>query len=131
MNSLPLRYRRAWIGSIWLLVILIVAGSLMPDVGLPSIAGTDKIEHFVAYFALAILGAAVVTPESLPWVMARALALGVTLEAAQAVLTESRVADWTDVLANACGILAAWWLVRGRAGWAQAVEAWLVGLRRH
>ena len=131
MSRLPLRYRLAWIGSIWLLVVLIVTGSLVPDLGPFAIAGSDKLEHFAAYFALSLLCSAVVTADRLPWVMAGSLLLGMSLEAAQAILTVTRKADWADVLANASGILVAWLLVRRRAGWALAVEAWLAGLRQH
>ncbi|MGB5133400.1 MAG: VanZ family protein [Steroidobacteraceae bacterium] len=131
MSRLPLRYRLAWIASIWLLVVLIVTGSLVPDLGPLSIAGSDKYEHFTAYFTLSLLCSAVVTADRLLWVMAAVLILGMSLEAAQALLTVTRTGDWADVLANASGILAAWLLVRRRAGWALAVEAWLAGLRRH
>jgi VanZ family protein len=59
------------------------------------------------------------------------MCLGLAMEAAQALLTDTRIADWADVLANTTGILTAWWLIRGRAGWALTVETWLAGLRRH
>jgi VanZ family protein len=128
---LELRYRRLWIGSIWSLVLVIVVGSLLPDFGAASVAGSDKIGHIVAYLALAILGSAVVAPAMLPWVMARAMFLGLAIEAAQGLLTDTRSADWADVLANATGILIAWLLVHRRAGWGMAAEAWFAGLRRH
>ncbi len=131
MSLLQLRYRRAWAGSIWLLVLVIAAGSLVPEMGPASVAGSDKIGHVVAYFTLAVLGSAVVTTTKLPWVMVRVMFLGLAMEAAQGLLTDTRMADWSDVLANATGVFAAWWLVRRRAGWAMAVEAWLAGLRRH
>ena len=131
MSRLPLRYRLAWIASIWLLVLMIVAGSLVPDLGPLAIAGSDKFEHFTAYFALSLLCSAVNTADRLPWVMAGVLLLGVSLEVAQSLLTVTRMADWADVLANASGILVAWLLTRRRAGWAVAAEAWLAGLRRH
>ena len=131
MSLLQLRYRRAWIASIWLLVLVIVVASLVPQTGMESVAGSDKIGHFAAYFALTFLGSAIVTIRQLPWVMARALVLGLAMEATQALLTDTRTADWADVLANTGGVLAAWWLVHGRAGWAVAAEAWLAGLRRH
>jgi len=132
LSLLPLRYRRAWIGSVWLLILAIVAASLAPDVGPAAVAGYDKLGHFTAYFALALLGSGVVAVGVVPWVMARALLLGLVLEAAQALLTETRTADWADVLANTAGVLAAWCLVHGgRAGWAVGLEAWLAGLRRH
>jgi VanZ family protein len=128
---LQLRYRHAWIASVWLLVLVIVVGSLVPQSGPADIPGSDKLGHFVAYFTLALLGAGVVAPATVPWIMARAMLLGLALEAAQALLTESRTADWADVLANTTGVFAAWWLVRRRTGWAMAAEAWFTGLRRH
>jgi VanZ family protein len=130
LNLLRLRYRRAWIGSIWLLVLVIVVGSLMPATGPAPVTGFDKIEHVVAYFTLALLGSAVVTAGRLPWVMARVMILGLALEAMQALVTVSRTADWADVLADAIGVLTAWWIVRRRAGWAVTAEAWLAELQR-
>lgn len=112
-------------------MLVIVVGSLVPQGGAAVFGGSDKLGHFVAYFALALLGAGMVAPATVPWIMARALILGLALEAAQALLTESRTADWADALANATGVLVAWLLVRRRAGWAMAAEAWLAGLRRH
>lgn len=131
MSRLPLRHRLAWIASIWILVVVIVTGSLVPDLGPLSGVSSDKFEHFIAYFALSLMGSAVVTADRLPWVMTGALLLGMSMEAAQALFTVERTADWADVLANACGILAAWLLVRHRAGWAVTVEAWLASRRRH
>ncbi len=128
---LQLRYRRAWIASILLLVLAIVAASLLPQTGFEAVPGSDKIGHFAAYFALTLLGSAVVTSKRLPWVVVRTIVLGLAMEAAQALLTDSRIADWADVLANTGGVLAAWWLARGRTGWAVAAEAWLGSLRRH
>lgn len=114
-----------------MLVLVVVVGSLVPETGPASVAGSDKIGHFAAYFTLTVLGSAVVTTGKLPWVAARAMFLGLALEAAQALVTGTRTADWADVFANATGILTAWWLVRRRAGWALAAEAWFAGLQRH
>lgn len=115
-----------------MLVLLILVASLVPVLPPAPIAGFDKIEHFSAYFALALLGSGLVAPPAVPWVMARAMLLGLALEAAQALLTDTRTADWTDVAANTAGVLAAWWLVHGRrAGWAVAAEARFDRFRRH
>lgn len=130
MILLPLRYRLSWIGLIWLLVLVIAAGSLIPEIGSLGIPVSDKIEHFAAYFTLSVLGSGVVAARKLPWVMVCVLTLGLVLEAAQGLLTVTRSADWADVLANSTGILAAWLLVRGRVGWALTVEAWIADLRR-
>jgi VanZ family protein len=94
------------------------------------VTGFDKIEHIVAYFTLALLGSAVVTARKLPWVMAGTMFLGLALEAMQALVTVSRTADWADVLADAIGVSITWWIVRRRAGWAVAAEAWLADLQR-
>ncbi len=131
MILLQLRYRRAWIGSIWLLVLVIVVASLMPSAGPAPVIGFDKIEHFVAYFMLAVLGSAIVPTGKLPWVMAGAMSLGLALEVMQAFVTETRVASWADVLANATGISTAWWIIHRRAGWAEAAENWLARRQRH
>jgi VanZ family protein len=131
LNPPQLRYRRAWIAAIWMLVFAIVALSLMPQTGLKSLPLADKIGHLCAYFVLAVLGSAVVTESKLPRVMIWALALGLLIEGAQTLLTSSRRGEWADVLANTGGVAAAWILVRGRAGWAAPAEAWLARLLRH
>jgi VanZ family protein len=128
---LSLRYRRVWIGSVCLLVLLIVMLSLIPGETVATAGHLDKVGHFTAYFTLTLLGLGLVAEEAVPRVMVRAILLGLALEAAQALFTESRTADWMDFLANAVGVLTAWWLLRRRAGWALAVETWLAERRRH
>jgi len=128
---LSLRYRRVWIGSVGLLVLLIVILSLIPGETVATAGHLDKAGHFTAYFTLTLLGLGLVAEEAVPTVMVRALLLGLAMEAAQALFTDSRTADWADFLANAVGVLSAWWLLRRRAGWALAVEAWLAVRRRH
>ncbi|MGH8129672.1 MAG: hypothetical protein ACRES3_02325, partial [Steroidobacteraceae bacterium] len=52
--------------------------------------------------------------------------LGIGLEAAQAFLTDHRVAEWTDLIANVAGILTAWLIAGGgRAGWGPGAASWL------
>lgn len=114
-----------------MLVIAIAVLSLMPQPGLKSVPLADKIGHLCAYFALAVLGSAVVTEDKLPRVMIWAIVLGLFIEGAQMLFTRTRSGEWADVLANSGGVAAAWLLVRGRAGWAAPAEAWLAGLWRH
>lgn len=119
-------FLRAWRAAIALFAAAIVVGSLLPMPVASDAPGLDKAEHFLAYLALALLTAGIVTPARLWLVMARCLALGLAVEALQAFVTTSRTADWTDLLANALGILAAWAITAGgRAGWARHVESWL------
>lgn len=117
-------FRRAWQGAIGLLVLVIVAGSLVPDRVTPEFAGPDKLNHAAAYFALTLLGIGI-TGRRLWRVAAAAFLLGLGLEGAQAWWTADREADWADLLANAAGILAAWLPLAPRgAGWARHVETW-------
>lgn len=119
-------FRSLWIAGIALAVLVIVAASLMPMPERATAGGTDKIGHFIAYFTLMLLGAGISTTDRLWQVAIRCLLLGVALEFGQALLTDTRQADWADMLANGAGIVAGWLLAAGpRAGWARYVETWL------
>jgi VanZ family protein len=122
--------RRLWVAAIVVLVAAIVASSLSPKPVLPSETLSDKYAHFLAYFALALLGSGIASPANLWRVMLRCLLLGAALEVAQALLTEHRVADVADLAANAGGIVVAWLLAaNGRAGWGLRAAARLTGRR--
>jgi VanZ family protein len=126
LNAIRSGLRRAWQAAIVLLVAVIVAGGLLPTPGLTAAPGFDKLEHFVAYFVLVLLGSGIVPPERLRVVAARAFALGLVIEALQGLVTTTRTADWADVLANGAGVLVAWFIAAGgRAGWARRVDDWL------
>lgn len=130
MNLSHTAFRRTWQVLILLFVFAIAAGSLLPMPSLAVPSGVDKLEHFFGYFALALLGSGIVAPARLWIVMARCFALGLGLEGLQAIATETRSADWADVLANMLGVIAAWAVAaRGRAGWARLVEEWLARRR--
>lgn len=128
---LELRYRRTWITLVWLLAALIIVASLVPSKEIAGAGGLDKLGHFAAYFTLTLLCEGIVARTSVPWVIVSVISLGLSMEAAQALFTETRTADWADVLANTTGVLTAWWVVRRRVGWALTAEAWLAGRRRH
>ncbi len=111
-------FRQLWIAAIVLVVIVIIAGSLSPFPVLPNQAGSDKFGHYTAYLVLAILASGIVEPARLWRVMLRCFLLGLALEATQALTTDHRMAEWSDLLANGAGILTAWLLAGGgRAGW--------------
>ena len=128
---LELRYRRTWIALVWLLGVLIIVASLVPAGEMLGTGHFDKLWHFAAYFTLTLLCSGIVARATVAWVSVWVILLGLALEAAQALFTETRTADWADALANTIGVLTASWLVRGRVGWALAAEAWLAGRRRH
>jgi len=119
-------FRRAWQGLILLLALAIAAGSLLPMPSTAVATGVDKLEHFIGYFTLALLGSGIVTRGRLRVVMARCFAFGAAIELLQGLLTSSRTADWADIVANGLGVIAAWAVAAGGlAGWARHVEAWL------
>lgn len=126
---LPLRYRHAWVGLFWLLVVVIAITSLLPMESLPAAPpGVDKLEHLLAYFSLAFLGIGLVSERSLVTVVVFVLALGAGLEVAQGLLAAGRIADGIDLVANAAGVgLSAWLGRHGCAGWAARVEERITG----
>jgi VanZ family protein len=104
----PLRRPHLWLGAWWCAIALVVLLSLAPAFVLPQVpAGSDKVEHFLAYFLLA---AAAVQLFATRGALLRAgvalVALGVALEIAQALLTSTRQMDVHDALANTLGVLA-------------------------
>ena len=120
-------FRRAWIAVIALGVAAVVIASLLPMPAVNLEGGADKLWHFLTYFALALFSSGIVAADRLWRLAVRCLLLGATLEAAQVLLTDTRQADWTDMAANAAGILCAWMIAAGgRAGWARHVEAWFL-----
>lgn len=111
-------FRHLWIAAIVVVVVAIVAGSLMPHSLLPNETGSDKFGHYFAYLILAVLASGIVSPERLWRVMLRCFLLGLGVEVAQALMTDHRVAEWGDLLANAAGVLTGWFIAGGgRAGW--------------
>jgi len=103
-------FRRPWLWSgLWSLAIaVVVVVSLVPAPGLASLpSGTDKVEHFLAYAALA--AGAVQLYARWPSLLGAGLALvlmGIGLEHAQGVLTATRMTDRWDALANTIGVIA-------------------------
>jgi VanZ family protein len=117
-------FRKLWIAGIFVVAAAIVISSLVPRPLVPNQTGGDKVLHFVAYFVLALLASGIVTRERLPLAMLRCFLLGLALEAAQALLTAHRMAEWTDLVANGSGVLLAWLAAAGgRAGWAPRAAA--------
>jgi len=118
--------RRLWIAAIVALVTVIVYSSLSPQPVVSSETLSDKTAHFLAYLSLALLGSGIASPAMLWRTMLRCFLLGATMEAAQELLTDHRVADVADLAANAAGIGMAWLIAgQGRAGWGLRAAAWL------
>ncbi len=118
-------FRRPWLWSgMWCIAVaLVVVASLIPTPDLGSLpSGTDKLEHFLAYAALA--AGAVQLYARWPSLLGAGLALvlmGIGLEHAQGLLTETRMMDRWDALANTFGVI---------AGLATKVSPWRDALLR-
>jgi VanZ family protein len=118
--------RRLWRAAIVILAAAIVVGSLAPQQAVAFVAVSDRLAHFLAYFALALAVSGISTPQRLWRAMLGCILLGGALELGQAVLTEQRSAEWGDLAANAAGIATAWLTVgRDGAGWGLRAGAWL------
>src|SRR5690606_33211610 len=87
----PLRFPVAW-SALWCLAIAaVVVFSIMPAPDLPDAPGSDKLHHFLAYFALA--ASAVQLFARWPALLGAGLGLvllGIGLEHAQGSLTGTR-----------------------------------------
>ncbi|TKR29820.1 VanZ family protein [Luteimonas gilva] len=103
-------FRRPWLWSgLWSIAIAtVVVFSLIPAPQLPDLPpGGDKWEHFLAYAALAAY--AVQLYDRWPSLLGAGLSLallGIGLEHAQGALTETRMMDRWDALANTLGVIA-------------------------
>ncbi|KLI97633.1 membrane protein [Luteimonas sp. FCS-9] len=103
----PLRRPWLWCG-LWIAAIAaVVVLSLVPSVPMPDVPDGDKLGHFLAYAALA--AAAVQLYARWPSLLGAGLGLvllGIGLEYAQGALTDGRVQDPADALANTLGVIA-------------------------
>ena len=113
---MQLQYRNLWLVLGWLLVIVIIYLSLSPkppDIDL-GFDWQDKPKHLLAYFTLMAWFSQLYQRKltrlsyALGFVM-----LGVGLEYLQG-LSRVRMFDYDDMLANALGVLVAWFAVRGK-----------------
>ncbi|MCE7033443.1 VanZ family protein [Lysobacter sp. GX 14042] len=120
-----------WVAGWLALLALVAAGSLMPASDLPQVQlpGVDKIQHAAAHAVLASYAMMLfATRRAQGWAVVGLLAYGVGIEAAQATLTADRMAEWTDVLANAAGTAVGVALTRRRpALLMQRIDRWLAG----
>jgi len=98
--------RRAGVWLFWPAALVVIWGELTPEP--PRLEGPflwDKLDHFIAYFGLALLATlGWGLRRSLLWVFLGVLALGAGLEGLQALV--GRDAEWGDMLANSLGAVA-------------------------
>ena len=106
MNNL--RFPNLWLAIGFLLIMLVIVASLMPN---PPHAGhfrgNDKLGHFAAYIAIMFWFGQIYTRNRARWAMALAFVLlGMSLEYLQR-LSGYRTFEYADMGANAAGILCA------------------------
>lgn len=108
--SLPARLFTA---AFFLLAAAIVWFSLTPITAAPTVRHIDKVEHFLAYAALTLVGFAA---RGRPWPLMAAgiVAFGGGVEVLQALMPTGRTGSVLDGLANGAGAATAW------AGWVAA-----------
>lgn len=114
----PLRHRWRWLG-LWLVAVAtVIVLSLISLPSLPSLpSGSDKLEHFSAYFLLAAGAVQLFSGRRLLCACGVGLVvMGVALELAQGAYTDTRMQDGWDALANSLGVIAglATWLTPWR-----------------
>jgi len=103
----PLRRPVLW-GGLWIAAIaVVVVLSLAPSMPMPDVRDGDKLGHFLAYSALA--ASAVQLYARWPSLLGAGIGLvllGIGLEYAQGALTDTRMQDPADALANTLGVIA-------------------------
>jgi VanZ family protein len=122
-----LRYWRFWVlGGLGLAAVITVL-SLMPAHHLPEAGLSDKVEHILAYVALAFWFGGITARRSYGWLASILIVYGVLIELLQAWMGWGRHADLYDVVADAAGIATGLLLALTPAGrWA----SWLESMQR-
>ena len=128
---LPLRYAPWWRTASGFLLVLVLAGAIMPIVWLWPDRGKiviwfseiDKWIHAIVFAFLAVWFAGQYRPRSY-WRIALGLVMfGVLIELCQRMVGY-RSAEWLDVAADAAGIIAGLMIAAaGLGGWCQRFEA--------
>ena len=101
----PLRWPRVWLGVWALMILAVVVLSLMPKPPIPPTLTIGKLDHLIAYFALAAFAVQLYMRRRTQLSAAIALVLlGIALEFAQGYLTTYRHMAAYDALIDALGV---------------------------
>lgn len=95
---------RYWWQLTFSIAIIITILSLYPVESLPSVPGTDKTHHFIAYGALAF-PVALVRPQKWLLIIIGFLGYSGAIELVQPFV--NRYAEWMDLAANSLGLILA------------------------
>ncbi|MEQ1515291.1 MAG: VanZ family protein [Usitatibacteraceae bacterium] len=101
------------LGSIAVLIAIWVL-SFLPGSNMPSVSGTDKWHHGLAYFACMFFwGQWYTLPVQRLKLAITFIVMGALIECLQG-LTDYRSFEWLDMLADAIGVALAWFVVTGQ-----------------
>ena len=96
---------RLWLALWALMIVAVVVLSLMPGPPIPQALTIAKIDHMIAYLALAVFAVQLYGTRRSQFQIALALVgLGIALELAQGYLTNYRDMSAYDALADAIGV---------------------------
>jgi len=125
-----LRYPRAWLAMGLLMATFITIACLVPARDLPSLGVSDKFEHGLAFFVLAIWFAGVLERRDFIYLALALVAFGGGIEIAQGLMGLGREADVRDLAADAAGVAVGILLALTPVGrWASVVESLLTRRR--
>lgn len=102
MTRLLTMIRTYWVALTLMLLAIICTLSLYPLEALPSMPGTDKTHHFIAYFAL-VMPMALRKPTYWPVVFLLFIFVGGSIELIQPFV--NRYGEWLDLTANVSGVV--------------------------
>lgn len=94
-------YGKIALGLTAALALIILGLSLIPLPAPPSMPGTDKLHHLIAYAALT-LPCAVLWPRALPWVLPLIILEAGLIEIIQPYV--NRMREWADFVADLKGV---------------------------
>jgi len=97
--------QKYWVHLTLLLLSSIATLSLWPAAYLPSVPGTDKTHHFIAYAAL-ILPTALKQPKYYLAIVVGFITFSGAIELIQPYV--NRYGEWLDMVANTLGLLCGW-----------------------
>ena len=123
----PRAWRLLWLGGL-VLVAAVVVVCLLPSRNLPSTGISDKLEHALAFAALALWFGGLAARRDHLFVLLALVALGGGIEIAQGLMGLGRMADVRDLLADLLGAVAGLLLALTPLGRWPAMLDW--GLRR-